>query len=280
MKNRKLQVLITNDDGVFSPGLLALAQALKPTTSIRILAPARNWSATGHTRTLDKPLHAQEVTLQDGTPAWACDGSPADCVALALKGFFDENIDMVISGINTTANVGDDVTYSGTIAAAIEATIWGVPAIAVSLDKPETYQHADYGPAARFVSLAVQNVSQHGMARGTLLNVNVPSLREQEIRGVQVTRQGTRIYNDVLEKRTDPRGKPYYWVIGSCPTGITEPGTDITALADGFISVTPLKIDLTDFGAINELTNWTWEEAIQYSDEVFRADLLNIPTGK
>ncbi len=259
MKNKRLNVLITNDDGVFSPGLLALVQTLQDTTDVHVLAPARNWSATGHTRTFDKPLRVKEVSLQDGSQAWVCDGSPADCVALAVQGFFEKKIDLVISGINTSANLGDDVTYSGTIAAAIEATIWGKPAIALSLDKPENLQQADYTPAARIAAQIAQHVHQKGLSRGTLLNINVPFLPAQAIKGFQITHQGTRIYNDFLEKRADPRGRPYFWVIGKLPSGLSEPGSDIAAVADGWVSITPLQINLTDHSALNELQNWKLE---------------------
>lgn len=259
MKRSNLQVLITNDDGVFSPGLLALSQALRQIAEVNVLAPARNWSATGHTRTFDKPLRARDITLNDGSKAWVCDGSPADCVALALHGFFDHKIDLVVSGINTTANLGDDVTYSGTIAAAIEATIWGTPAIAVSLDKSETMVQASYDTAAAYAAQIAGNVNRYGLARGTLLNVNVPYLAMDEIKGIQITRQGTRIYSDVLEKRSDPRGRPYYWVIGNMPAGVAETGTDIAAVADGYVSVTPLRIDLTDHQTIAEIMHWAWD---------------------
>jgi 5'-nucleotidase len=260
MEKKNLQIMVTNDDGVFSPGLLALAQALRQIAEVYILAPWRNWSATGHTRTFDKPLRARDVTLNDGSTAWVCDGSPADCVALALRGFFEKKIDLVLSGINTSANLGDDVTYSGTIAAAIEATIWGIPAIAVSLDKPETLVKANYDTAASYAGVIARNVYQNGLPRGTLLNVNVPYQPENQIKGFQVTRQGTRIYHDVLEKRSDPRGQPYYWVIGDTPSGIAETGTDMAALADSFISITPLRIDLTDHQMIAEMMNWHWND--------------------
>ncbi len=259
MENKRFNVLITNDDGVFSPGLFALAQALQETVNVHILAPARNWSATGHTRTFDRPLRVKEVSLQDGSPACVCDGSPADCVALAVQGFFEKEIDLVLSGINTSANLGDDVTYSGTIAAAIEATIWGKPAIALSLDKPETLQQADYSLAARIAEQITHRVYQQGLARGTLLNVNIPYLAEQAIKGIQITRQGMRIYNDILEKRADPRGRPYFWVIGKLPSGLPEPGSDIAAVADGWVSITPLQINLTDHSAMNELLDWKCE---------------------
>lgn len=260
MTKTKLNVLVTNDDGVFSPGLLTLAKELERIAEVKILAPWRNWSATGHTRTFDKPLRAREVILNDGGRAWVCDGSPADCVALALQGFFEEKIDLVISGINTSANLGDDITYSGTIAAAIEATIWGIPAIAVSLDKPEAMLHVDYSTAAFYASLVVQKVVRNGIPRATLLNVNVPFIEENEIKGIQITRQGTRIYNDLLIKRADPRGRPYFWVIGKMPSGLIETGTDIAAIANGYVSITPLRIDLTDQQTIVEIMNWGWNE--------------------
>jgi 5'-nucleotidase len=255
-----MHILVTNDDGVSAPGLFALAQAMRELGKVSILAPDRNWSASGHVRTIDRPLRVKTVTLADGLVANACDGAPSDCVALANAGFFDEKIDMVVSGVNTSANLGHDVTYSGTVTATMEAAIWGIPAVAFSLDTPENGGPADYAPSAAIAYQVVEAAIRYGIAPNLLLNVNIPALPLDKIKGIQITRMGLRVYHDKLDRREDPRGKPYYWAIGSVPTGIPERGTDIGALADGYVSVTPLQLDLTAYHFLPELNTWEWKQ--------------------
>jgi len=246
-------ILVSNDDGVLAPGLVALRAELMRVGETAIVAPEHNWSAAGHTKTLHKPLRVSEVTLADGLPALAASGSPSDCVALALLGVLDRRPHVVVSGINLGANVGNDLTYSGTVAAAMEAVIWGVTAIAVSLD---ALQPEDLGVAARFAARLAQRVLEDTPPYPLLLNVNVPAVPEPQLRGVRITRLGQRIYRDALVKRLDPRGRPYYWIGGEPPSGRPEPGTDIGALAEGYISVTPVRLDLTDHDQIARLTAW------------------------
>lgn len=251
-------ILVTNDDGVQAPGLLALVQALRdlPEVTISVLAPHRNWSASGHVKTLERPLRIWETTLADGTPALASDGAPSDCVALALLGLLERPVDLVVSGINPNANLGHDVTYSGTVTAAMEATIFGVPGMAFSLDSrtpPRTAE--DFATAALAARHLVAWVLNHGLPQGVLLNVNIPDLPVEALRGVQVTRQGLRVYRDQLIRRLDPRGVPYYWIGGEAPDGIPEPGTDIGAVKSGYISVTPLQLDLTAYAALEALAS-------------------------
>jgi 5'-nucleotidase len=256
-----MHILVTNDDGVTAPGLLALAQEMRKLGKVSILAPDRNWSASGHVKTLDRPLRVKEVVLADGSSAWASDGAPSDCVALALCGFFDEKVDIVVSGINPYANLGHDVTYSGTVTCAMEAAIWCVPAVAMSLDSPDTQVGVpDYTPAARLAGRIVQSVLRYGLADNTLLNVNVPALPEENIKGIQVTRQGLRVYHDKVDRRLDPRKRPYYWLIGDVPTGVPERGTDIGALAEGYVSVTPIQLDLTAYRLLPDLNAWEWDD--------------------
>jgi len=247
-------ILVTNDDGVTAPGLLALAQEMRELGDVTILAPDHNWSASGHVKTMHRPLRVKEVQLDDGTTALASDGAPSDCVALALLGLVEEEIDLVVSGINPNANIGHDVTYSGTVTAAMEAVIWGIPGIAVSLDSPDNHLgKTDYTSAAHFAREIVAALLEVGFPDGTVLNVNVPCLPEQEIKGLQVTRQGLRVYRDQLVRREDPRGRPYYWIGGEAPTGVRENGTDYGALKSGYVSVTPLQLDLTAHQAIGTL---------------------------
>jgi len=256
-----MHILVTNDDGVMAPGLLALSKEMQKFGKVSILAPDRNWSASGHVRILDRPLRVKEVTLEDGSRAFASDGAPSDCVALAVCGYLGEKIDLVVSGINPVANVGHDVTYSGTVTAAMEAAIGGLPAIAFSLDAPDSHlSMLEYSSAALYASRIVHTFMHYGIARDTLLNVNIPFLPDREIKGIRVTRLGLRIYHDKLDQRSDPRGRPYYWIIGDLPTGIPELGTDIGALANGYVSVTPIHLDLTAYKSMPDLTNWEWSE--------------------
>lgn len=253
-------ILVTNDDGVLAPGLLALAQELRKLGKVSILAPDRNWSAGGHVKTLDRALRVQKFCLADGTLAHASDGAPSDCVALATLGYFKEQIDLVVSGINLGANLGHDVTYSGTVTAAMEAVIASIPGIAVSLETVESNTaDIDYGPAARAAGKVARQVLENGLPAEILLNINVPCLGDEELRGFQFTRQGLRVYHSRLDEETDPRGRPYYWIGGDAPTGVPELGTDIGALAAGFVSITPLHLDLTAYKALACLNAWEWQ---------------------
>jgi 5'-nucleotidase len=244
-----MHILVTNDDGVHAPGLLALVTAMRGIANqVTVLAPQRNWSVSGHVKTLHRPLRVTEVALADGSFAWATDGAPSDCVALATLGFIPEKIDMVVSGINPSANIGHDVTYSGTVTAAMEAAIWGIPGVAVSLDKPDDLSGAvDYQGAAEAAQRVVQWLSeQPDLPTETIISINVPYLAFDEMQGFAITRQGLRIYHDALVRRMDPMGKPYYWIGGEAPTGVDEPGTDYGALSTGYVSITPIQLDLTD----------------------------------
>jgi 5'-nucleotidase len=255
-----MHILVTNDDGVNAPGLLALVKEMSAIGEVTILAPDHNWSASGHVKTMHRPLRVREVSLVDGTPALTTDGAPSDCVALALLGIVPDGIDVVVSGINPNANLGHDVTYSGTVTAAMEAVIWGLPGIAVSLDSQVNHLSLmDYGPAARIAGHVVEKVIGEGLPKETLLNVNVPCLPYEEIRGLRITRQGLRVYRDQLDRRVDPRGVPYYWIGGEAPTGVPEEGTDFGALSQGFVSITPLQMDMTAYQAIESLEAWEQE---------------------
>jgi 5'-nucleotidase len=246
-------ILVTNDDGITAPGLFALVEALRDLGDVSVLAPDRNWSASGHVKTLHRPLRVKEVKLQDGTPAMASDGAPSDCVALAMLGLLD-GLDLVVSGINPNPNVGHDVTYSGTVTAAMEAVIWGLPGLAVSLESPENHLGSvDYGPAAVIARKVAEQMLKSQVHPDIVLNLNVPGLPLPEIKGLQVTRQGLRVYHDELLVRSDPRGVPYYWIGGDPPTGVPDQGTDIGALKAGYASLTPLNLDLTATDKLPEL---------------------------
>ncbi len=256
-----MHIVVTNDDGVYAPGLLALAKALMKLGKVSIVAPDHNWSASGHVKTLHRPLRVKEVELDDGTPAMACDGAPSDCIALAALGLIPAPIDFVVSGINPNANLGHDVTYSGTVTAAMEGAIWGIPSVAVSVDAPEYHRGPlDYTTSAEIGRQVLEKLAQNPMSPSVLLNVNVPYLPLDQIKGFAVTRQGLRIYRDELVRREDPRGRPYYWIGGDAPTGVKEDGTDFGELAAGFVSITPLQLDLTAHQAVTEIKKWNWSD--------------------
>ena len=254
-----MHILVTNDDGVNAPGLLALAQSMRDLADVTVMAPDHNWSASGHHKTLDHPLRVKDAVLADGTRAYACDGAPSDCVALALLGFIQAPIDLVVSGINQGPNLGHDLTYSGTVTAAMESVITGIKAVALSLDAPRLIEGAlDYSPAAAIAKTVAANVIEHGLPNGILLNVNIPYLPLEQIQGIQITRQGLRIYRDSLVRREDPRGRPYYWIGGEAPSGKPEPGADIGALHEGYVSVSPIQLDLTAHTLLEPLKQWKW----------------------
>lgn len=266
---RPVHILVTNDDSVAAPGLLALTQEMRKLGQVSVLAPDRNWSGSGHVKTLDRALRVKETRLADGTPAFASDGAPSDCVALSTLGFIKEPVDLVVSGINAGANLGHDVTYSGTVTAAMEAVIAGLPGIAVSLDLPENHVgELNYYPAARVARRVVEHVLANGLPSEILLNVNVPYLEDDELRGFLLTRQGLRVYHSRLDERIDPRGRPYYWIGGDAPTGVAERGTDVGALAEGYVSITPLQLDLTAYRVLSDLNHWNWTEPPRKSSEM------------
>ena len=247
-------ILLTNDDGVQAAGLLALKQAVETVSEVIVFAPDHNWSTAGHSKTMHKPLRVHQAQLADGSPALTTNGGPADCVALAVLGLLPRQPDLVISGINSSENVAQDLTYSGTVSAALEALISGIPAIAISLAKPEDGP-LDFQCAARFAAILASRVLKSGR-KDLLLNVNVPAIPCQEITGVEITRLGQRIYRDVLVERDDPRGDKYYWIGGEPPSGVVEEGTDYAAIVAKRISITPLQLDLTAHHVLEELSTW------------------------
>ncbi|HEX5827865.1 MAG TPA: 5'/3'-nucleotidase SurE [Candidatus Limnocylindrales bacterium] len=249
------RILVTNDDGIESRGILALKRALDPIGDVTVVAPDTNQSAVGHQKTLMRPLRVRERTLADGSSGYSVDGSPTDCVSLAFLGFFEERFDLVASGINYGANLGDDITYSGTVSAAMEAVINNCPAFAVS---QEYVDEVDFSLAAVASAIVARNILEHGLKRGELLSVNVPAVSVEECQGIEVTRVGRRIYSDELTERRDPRGIPYYWIGGPPPSGISVPGTDFNAVVNRRVSVTPIHLDLTGRRLLRQLQTWDW----------------------
>ena len=262
-----MHILVTNDDGIQAAGLAALAGAMRTLGKVTIVAPDHNWSAGGHVKTLHRPLRVKEAQLCDGSSGLACDGAPSDCVALVILGLLQEPVDLVVSGINFGANMGYDLTYSGTVTAVMEAAISGLPGVAISLCRPPTENSTalDYQPAALASIKVVQQLIEHGLPGHTLLNVNVPFLPAEQLRGFQVTRQGQRVYQDRLVTREDPFGKPYYWIGGDPPAGVLEEGTDVGAVNAGFVSVTPVHMDMTAHREIEKISTWDFNGSNTHS---------------
>ncbi len=241
-------ILVTNDDGIHSPGLASLASALSDLGQVVIVAPDRERSAIGHALTLHSPLRAELIKPD----IYAVDGTPTDCVNLGIHGLFNARPDLVVSGINRGANMGEDVTYSGTVSAAMEATLMGVPAFAVSLDML-TAEESDYVAAACFAKDLAAKIIRHGLPSDTFLNVNVPAGIPA---GTKITCQGKRRYDEMIVEKVDPRGRKYYWIGGGQCQFEEISGSDYMALNEGFISVTPLHLDLTNYRSFESLRQW------------------------
>lgn len=262
-------ILITNDDGVNAPGLTALKQELDRVARVEVYAPDRNWSAASRTMTFHKPLRVDRVQLLDGTIGHVTSGTPSDCVSLALLGLLDTRPDLVVSGINAGLNIGQDITYSGTVAAAMEGVRAGIPSVAMSFDvgiDPRT--NADYGLAARFAArLAEFLLEERPLPSGILLNVNVPAVPKGRNAEVKITRLGGQAYKNYLVTGKDPRGRSYYWITGDPLTDVPpeEEGTDIWAIANGFISITPIHLDMTEYSLLKKLE--AWEERPWFSTD-------------
>lgn len=240
-------ILVSNDDSIHSEGIRALEETLAAVGEVYTVAPDREQNAVSHSLTLHRPLRIEEIAPR----RFAVNGTPTDCVNLAVKGFLPVRPQLVVSGINKGANLGDDITYSGTVSAAIEGSLLGIPSIAVSLVIRETPYN--FGTAAEFAAMLATEVIAQGMPPDTLLNVNVPNLPRHALKGYRLTRQGKRRYAETIEARVDPRGKKYYWIGGDDLGFDPDEGTDCVAVHEGLISVTPLHVDLTNYRALQEL---------------------------
>jgi 5'-nucleotidase len=260
-----MKLLISNDDGVSALGIRTLANTLAQAGhDVTVVCPDRERSATGHGLTLHQPIRAEivESVFHPAIKAWACDGTPSDCVKLALWALLDSPPDMVLSGINQGANVGTEVLYSGTVSAAMEGLIEGIPSIAFSLT---SYTSKEFQGAADFAKTLVHQLAENPLPDLMLLNVNVPAIPQEEIAGVLLTRQGVRRYVDVFNKRVDPRGKTYYWLTGEVQEDI-EPSEglnlpknvpiDVHVIRDNYISITPLQYNLTYATGLEKLSEW------------------------
>ena len=244
------RILITNDDGIHSDGLIKLEEALKDVGDVYVVAPASEMSGASHSLTLARPLRIRQLDERH----WSVDGTPTDCVTLALNKILTEaeRPDICVSGINHGGNLGDDASYSGTVAGAMEATILSVPGVALSLVARENY---DFTHAAAFAVVATRKVLEEGLPEGTLLNINLPP---GEIKGVMVTRQGIKNARPIISEHIDPRGKPYFWIGEEYFNANAVEGTDYYAVKSGYVSVTPLRSDMTDHQALTAIEAWNY----------------------
>jgi 5'-nucleotidase len=263
-----MKLLISNDDGVNALGIRTLANHLAQAGhDVTVVCPDRERSATGHGLTLLQPIRAEivESVFHPAVKAWACDGTPSDCVKLALWALLDSPPDLVLSGINQGANLGTEILYSGTVSAAMEGVIEGIPSIAFSL---ASHTYKDFHPAAKFAQLLVEQLAADPLPDLMLLNVNIPPLSWEEIVGVALTRQGVRRYVDVFDKRIDPRGKTYYWLTGEVLEDVEPPPEfnlpqnipiDVHVIRENYISITPLQYNLTYVNGLHNLSKWQFK---------------------
>lgn len=244
-----MNILVSNDDGIHARGLRVLADALSSMGEVWVVAPDRERSASSHSLTLNRPLRVTKVA-----PTWfTVDGTPTDCVALGLMGMINRKFDLVVSGINVGGNMGDDVTYSGTVSAAFEATLLGLPAFALSV---VAQRRVSFTAAGQVAVMVAKLIEKNGLPANTMLNVNVPNCRPSAIKGVVITQQGKRRYDDIIVRKVDPRGKAYYWIGGKEPTWEPQATSDYAAVMAGSISITPLHLDLTNANAVEALQEW------------------------
>lgn len=248
-----MNIVISNDDGIFAKGIKILSETIAKEHNVYVLAPDRERSANGHALTLHKPLRAEEVNIFDNVKkAWQINGTPSDCIKIGIGAILDFIPDLIVSGINRGQNMGTDVIYSGTVSAAMEGTILGIPSIAVSL---ASFDDKNYETAADFVLDFIRKFDPKSLPAKTLLNINVPSIEKSLLKGYKVVKLGRHRYIDVIEERKDLRGKTYYWLAGE-PSGYPdEENTDFAVVKDNYVSITPIHYDLTNYKFLNELIN-------------------------
>jgi 5'-nucleotidase len=249
-----MRILVTNDDGIGARGIKCLVQALKGVGEIYVVAPERERSAVGHAITMHKPLRANRVAyFGDEVKAWAVNGTPSDCVKLGVEALLGIKPDIVFSGINRGSNLGTDVLYSGTVSAAIEGAISGIPSAALSL---ASFEAEDYSAAGDFAVVLAKNVCEKGLEKDTLLNVNIPAVSKEKIKGIKITSLGTRRYRNSFETRKDPRGHEYYWMSGEAIDELNSEDCDLYWITRNYITITPIHFDLTKFDMIKRIREW------------------------
>ncbi len=251
-----MRILLTNDDGFYAPGLAAIEHELLKMGEVYIVAPATEQSGVGHSITFLRPLVCKEVYDGERRRGWAVEGSPADCVKLGIFEFMPERPDLVVSGINNGLNAGINVLYSGTVAAAIEGAFFGITSIAISLEFDE---HANYLRAAQLACHIIQQILRQKGPEPHLYNINIPTAALSTPRGIKVVPMGVERYGEHFIRRQDPRGRTYYWATGDPPPRRTEWETDLVALQDGYITITPLQFDLTRWSVLRQMQSWDFD---------------------
>ncbi|RYD74078.1 MAG: 5'/3'-nucleotidase SurE [Sphingobacteriales bacterium] len=254
MAEKKPTILVTNDDGITAPGIAALVNAMKSIGNVFVVAPDSPQSGMGHAITVAKPLRLDPVNVFEGIPNYQSSGTPADCVKLAVSKVLHHKPDLVVSGINHGSNSSINVIYSGTMSAAVEGAIEGIPSIGFSLNN---FSHqANMETAAKYAAIIVKKMLENPLPKGTLLNVNIPDIAENKIKGIRICRQANAKWEEKFDERTDPHGRNYYWLIGNFVNYDKGEDTDEWALANGYVSIVPVQFDLTAYHAITTLKNW------------------------
>lgn len=254
---KKLRILICNDDGINADGIVALVREIRKIADVTVVAPSTQQSAVGHAITVNYPLRAVARRVDNDIPGYAVEGTPADCVKLGVGFLMKEKPDMVLSGINHGSNTAINIIYSGTVSAATEGTILGIPSIAVSL---ASSQSTDFDYAAKLAGRLTLLVAEKGLPPGTLLNVNVPGIPQSEIKGIMVTTQGISTWVDRFDVRRDPANREYFWLTGSMNVIDTETSADHVAVMNHYVSITPVKYELTDKKLFDEMLGWGIEK--------------------
>ena len=252
----KSRILIVNDDGIYSPGIKALSDAMIQIGEVTIVAPDKEQSAKSHSISLTDPIRIKSVKLKNGLEGWSVGGTPVDCTKIALQELLNQKPDLIISGINQGANLGHNLVYSGTISAAYEGAILGVPSAAISLD---TFEGKNFS-GSKYVAITIaKHLLNHALPKGTMLNVNVPNIAKKDIKGFLITKQGNRIFKDIFEKRIDPRGHEYFWIKGEMIDNDSSIDYDGKAVSSGYVSITPIHYNITNETFLNDLR-------LQFSD--------------
>ncbi len=254
-----MEILLTNDDGIYTPAIAKLKQVAQKLGNVTVVAPDAEQSGVSHTITFNRPIIARKVFIDNEFFGYGISGSPADCVKLAVRELMKKPPDLIISGINMGANIGINILHSGTVAAAIEGSILGAPSFAVSIEYSDM---PDIENASRFAVYVASLLKTRKLPKGSLLNINIPSIPWHDIKGVKVTKQRALGGDERFDKHTDPNGQTFYWLANDPKRPEFEEGTDAKAIMDGFISITPLRFDLTNHGMLDDLCGWDWDAGV------------------
>lgn len=249
-----MKILLTNDDGIYSEGIQTLKNQLDNIAEVIVIAPDRERSTVGHAMTLHKPLRIRQVKVNGGSEGYAVNGTPTDCIVIGLLEIMkNEKPDLIVSGINRGPNLGDDIIYSGTVSAAMEGAMRNIPSLAISI---AAYENFKFESAALFTKKIISHLIKNNLPENLVLNINFPNIDYKELKGIEITRHGKRMYQDELKKIHDPQGDIHYWLGGDLPKGKIEPDTDFKAIYNRKVSITPLSLDLTNYNIMPKIKDW------------------------